>query len=664
MTMTAPVRKFVAAVLTAGFFSPLSSAQQQSIAPQVTANIFLRDYSAPTLPPARLGNSARLRSLVQGGKLYITAQDAIALALENNLDIESDRYNALLAQYNLTRAQAGGSLPGVPSGSSQASSVTSGQGVAGSQQAAGVSSGSGGGRNGSSSTTIQQIGAVTPTLDPVFQDVQSYAHLSQPFPILTLSNVSNLVQDKRNYTESISEGFLTGGTATLSYADSYLHENAPTDTLNPSNSVSLNFQARHNFLNGFGIAVNSRTINIQKISIKVNDLTFQTQVIAVVVNVLNYYYGLVADYQDVRAKREALKVAQQFYADNKKQVELGTMSQLDVTTAEAQAATAEQDLVGSETTLEQQQINLKNVLSRNGLADPLLTNVDILPLDKIDVPESDNLPPAKELVATAMANRVDLASDKLNYQAAEISALGTKNGVLPTLTGQVSASNAGLAGTGNIASYGPATGVPPGSALPSGLVFCPPAKGGSGNICAVPPPQLIGGIGNALGQMFRRDFPSQSATVYFSPSTIRNRQAQGDDALDRLSLRQTALQNQRTINQVSVDASNEAIALQQAHAKYLAALKNRELQEQLLQAEQRKFSLGASTSFLVVQQQRDLATAQSTEVAALVSYSTARVALDQTLGLTLKDNHISVSEAQVGVVNRPSALPATLPAQP
>jgi outer membrane protein len=655
----AALRKFLAIALSGSCLSPLGWGQQSGL-PIPAGNIFIRNYSAPVLPPGRAGNTARLRSLVQGGKLYLTAQDAIALAIENNLDIETDRYNALTAQNDVRRAQAGGALPGVPSASAQVNSVTSGQGVSGSQQAAGINTSGANGNNGSSNTTIRQIGSTTPTLDPVITDVQTYSHLSQPQSNLTLSGIYNLVQDKRNYTESVSSGFLTGGSASLTYTDAYLKENSPTDTLNPSNSVGLSLTVQQSFLFGFGVALNSRTINIRKLAVKVNDLTFQTQVIAVVVNVLNYYYGLVADYQDLRAKREALKVAQQFYTDNKKQVELGTMSQLDVTTAEAQAATSQQDLVASEATLEQQQVQLKNALSRNGLAEPLLQNVEIVPLDKIEVPDNDNLPPQKEIIATAMANRADLASDKLSYQEAEISAMGTKNGLLPTLNTQASASNRGLAGTGQIVQYP----IPSSSgALPTGFVPCPPAQGGASKVCVIPPPQFIGNVGTALGQVFRRDYPSQSAAVIFSP-TLKNQQAQGDDAIDRMGLRQTALQNQRTINQVAVDASNEAIALQQARAKYQSATKNRVLQEQLLQAEQRKFALGASTSFLVVQQQRDLATAQSTEVAALVSYSNARVALDQTLGVTLRNNHISMPEAQNAAINRPSALPAALPAQP
>ena len=135
-----------------------------------------------------------------------------------------------------------------------------------------------------------------------------------------------------------------------------------------------------------------------------------------VANVLNLYYGLVADYEDLRAKQERCDVAQQFYENNKKQVEIGTMAPIDVTTAEAQLASSQQDLVVSETTLLQQQVQLKNVLSRDGLADPLITEADIIPLDRIIVPDQDNLPPMKQMIATALANRVDLQGEKMNLQ--------------------------------------------------------------------------------------------------------------------------------------------------------------------------------------------------------------------------------------------------------
>jgi outer membrane protein TolC len=589
---------------------------------------------APYVPPIRLSNSPRIRDLVRAGKLYLTAQDAIALALENNIDIEVARYNPLIDEWQLERAQAGGALPGVPSVSSQVNSVTSGQGVAGSQAAAGVSVSTGSTTGASrANATVSQIGPVTPTLDTTIQDTSVFSHQSAPQADPIQSRVPNLVSDSRIYNATVNQGVITGGNATLTYHEEYLKENTPSDILNPSYAPYLQLSVQHNFLNGFGVGVNSRTITVARNTLNASDLTFKGQVIAVVVNALNLYYGLAADYEDLRAKKSALSVAQQFYENNKKQVELGTMAPLDITTAEAQVASSQQDLVTSQTNLQQEEVQLKNVLSRTGLGDPLLREVQIIPVDRIVVPEKDNLPPLKNLVTRALASRTDIALEKVNLTNAQVSALGTENGVLPTLEGLATLKQAGVAGPIN----------------PIGFV---PAD-----------PYFVGGIGNALGQAFRRNFPTETGGGFFS-ATLRNQQPQADYAIDQLQLRQSQLQNRKDLNQIAVDVSNQVIGLQQARVRYEAAVRNRVLEEQLLDAEQKKFSLGASTTFLVVTQQRDLATAQSSEVAALVTYSNARVSLDQTLGTTLDENHISLQEALSGRVARPSAIPASPPSQP
>lgn len=654
------LRKCVSIALSAICAAPLSLAQEALAPVKPNAIIMVRPYRAPYVPPARLSNGSRLGTLIRAGKLYLTAQDAISLALENNIDIETDRYNALVDVSQLQRSQAGGALPGVPSATSQASTVASGEGVTGSQSAAGVSNTGNSGSGGSSNTTITQIGAVTPTLDPVIQDVQSYAHLSQPGANLTQSGTFNLVQNIRNYNENISQGLITGGQATLSYTDSYLNEKAATDLLDPQSAPALQLQIRHNFLFGFGTALNSRNITIAKANLQINDLNFNTEVISTVVNVLNLYYGLVADYEDLKAKQSAQDVAQRLFEDNKRQVQIGTMAQLDVTTAEAQLASSQYDLITSQTNLQEQQVSLKNVLSRNGLGDPQLKDVEIIPLDRIDVPTADDLPPYKEMINTALANRADLASDKLNFINSQTSTLGTKNEVLPILGGVVTLKNAGLAGTPHIIPLQGAQGSFPGSTLPPGFLPCPASVAPAGTFCEAPPPPLEGGIGKGLGQVLRRDFPTESGTAYFA-NTFRNQQAQADYALDQLGLRQTELQNVRTLNQVAVDVSNQSIALRQARVRYLTAVKNRTLDEQLLQAEQKKFALGASTTYLVVQQQSAFAAAQSAEIASLVAYINSRIALDQTLGTTLKANNVSIQEAQSGLVARKSALPETLP---
>lgn len=644
--------------------TPVIFAQQ--IAPEKpTGSIFIRPYKASTIPPVRFANSLRARDLVRGGNLYLTVQDALALAIENNIDLELDRYGPLIDEWNLERYEGGGPLPGVPNATSTGKSVASGQGVSGSQAAAGVStSGANNNSGNTAGATISQIGPTTPTLDPVFQDVQNYSHTSAPQPNLIQSQVLNLIQNQRNYTESISTGVITGGQVSLTYNDSYLNENAPSDLTNPSNFTTVTLSIRHNFLQGFGVAVNSRNITVAKNNLKLDDLTFENEVMGVVVNVLNLYYGLVADDEDVKAKQSAVEVAKRFYEDNKKQVQIGTMAPIDVTTAEAQLASSQQDLVVSQTTLEQQQISLKDALSRNGLADPVLREATIIPLDRIVVPEESNLPPLKSLIATALANRPDLAAEQMNIKNLEISALGTKNGVLPQLAGLASLKNTGSAGT---ARYVP---IPPdevsqfaNSPLPSGIVPCPPSVAPKGSLCEVPDPYFVGGIGTALGQMIRRNFPSESGGGFIAP-TIRNRQAQADAAIDQLTIRQTQAQTQRDLNEVAVDVSNQVVALQQARARYAAAVKSRVLEQQLLDAEQKKFKLGASTTYNVVTQQRDLSAAQSAEIAALVAYSNAQVSLDQVLGTTLQTNKVSLKEAVSGQVDRKSSLPATVPSTP
>jgi outer membrane protein TolC len=658
------LRNHLALLLCVVLGVPASAQQGKQIAPEKpTGDIFVRPYEVPYIPPAPLRNSSRIRDLIRGGKLYLTVQDAVALALENNVDIESARYSPLLGQWEFERSQAGGPLPGVPSGVSVAGSVASGEGVAGSQAAAGVST-SGSSNNGRNSVnaTITQIGPVTPTLDPVVQSVESYAHKSAPQPNLVQSGTINLIQNTRNYTETISKGLITGGTVSLSYSDSYLNENAPTDLLNPENGTVLSISFRHNLLQGFGMAVNSRTIAISKLNVNISDLNFKTTVMQTVVDVLDLYYGLAADYEDLKAKKVAVDVAQRFYADNQKQVQIGTMAPLDVITAEAQVASSQEALVASQATLEEQQLQLKDALSRNGLGDPLLAESEIIPLDRIEVPEKVNVPPMKELVATAVANRPDLEAAKLNLVNLQSTAIGTANGVLPNLSVLANAQTQGLNGTARVVRLRPQGLQTSTSVIPPGFIACPASVGPSGSICEVPDPYFVGGIGTALGQMIRRDFPSENVGGFIAP-TLRNRTAQADASVDQLTLRQTQLVYQRSINQLAVDVSNQVIALQQAHVRYLAAVKNRVLEEQLLSAEQKKFSLGASTTYNVVQQQRDLATAQSSEVAALVAYSQAQIALDQTLGTTLRTNKVSIEEARSGQVARPSTLPAQLPEQ-
>jgi outer membrane protein len=610
-----------------------SLAQQQALeVEKPQAPIILRPYKGATVPQPRLKNSNRLHDLIRAGKLYLTVQDAIALAIENNLDLEMDRYGPLASQWQLERVQAGGPLRGVTAGNSLANQVTSGQGVAGSVQAAGLSSGTGGGGGGGGggAAVVSQIGPITPNLDPVFLNGTLFSHSTSLQANTTVSQTPALVSTTRLYDNSVTEGLLTGGVAQVSANESYVKQNALTDILNPSVEPSVQIYVRHNFLQGFGTGVNGRGIRVAEKNIGAAQETFRSQLLNLVASVLNLYWGLVGDNENLKASQRSLEIAQKFYNDTKRQIELSALAKVDIYRARGELTTRQQELAIAQTTVRQQENLLKSALSRTGLEDPLVDVAEVVPLDSIQVPAEDDLPPLRDLVKRALAKRPDIAFSKISDENAEISALGTANGVLPTLRGVVSTYDTGLAGKSNPQ---PGTG---------------PAD-----------PYYVGGFATALGQIFRRNFPSEQASITFF-GNFHNRVAQGDYGVEQLQLRQSDLVTRRAMNQLVVDISNQMIALRQARARYSTAVDTRTLQEQLLEKEQRKFSLGNSTINDLVVAQRSLAAARIAEVAALTIFSRARVSLDQVIGETLEKNNVSVGEALKGRVARDSRVPSPI----
>lgn len=596
-----------------------------------SANIAVRPYLPADVPPVRLNNSNRLASLIRAGKLYLTAQDAVTLALENNIDVEVARYGQSTLEWRLERAQAGGALPGVPSGASAAASNASGQGVLGSQAAAGVSSGSASTSRSTTNATVAQVGPVTANLDPSIQESETFSHRTVPGPDVVQSIVPALIQGQRIYSGSYQQGFLTGGGINVSFNDHYLNENAPTDVLNPSSAQTLSFSVQHNLLQGLGRAVNERTITVAKMNLAMSDQNFKAQVSGVVSHVLDVYYTLAADYDDVKAKNDAIDAARKLLDSGQKELELGVIAQLDVTSEQNQIAITVQTYVNSLAALQQNEVELKNLISRTGLGDPLLSGVSIVPLDHIVIPPADDIPPIRDLVAKAMSDRPDLLVEEQNTKAAAISAIGTVNGLLPTAQVFAAQSNAGLAGAPRVA-----------------------VGGQTAN------PYFIGGAGTALAQTLRHNFPTENIGI-FGVAQAFDRVAEADYGIDQLQLRQQQLTTLKDRNQAQVDITNAVVALRQARVRYEAAAANTILERQLYEAEQRKQELGESTSLLVVLQSRDLVLAQASELAAMATWQSARLNLDQMTGSTLEVNHVSLGEARQAKSLRTSELPAQLP---
>jgi outer membrane protein len=588
----------------------------------------LRPYKGQSVPTVRLTNSGRIYSLLRAGKLYLTVQDAIALAIENNLGLEIDRYGPLLAQSALERALAGGPIRGVPSASAQISSVNAGVGVNGSAQSAGLGGGGGGGGSGSSgNAAIQQVGAITPNLDPIMQSTITQGHLTQPQANTVLSQTNALIQSVRTSNTTLQMGLISGGTVQFRNYEQSFKENAPSDLLNPAVGPHMDVTVRHSLLQGFGVKLNDRGIRIAKINTGASIDSFRSQLLDLVANVLNGYWDLVSSGDESKARLRSQENAQKFFEDTQREIAAGAIPRVELSRAAAEVATRRQDLVVAQANLRQRENVLKDMLVRT--PDAALDAAEIIPLDRIEIPATDDLPPLRQMVTSAMFNRPDVAVSKFRDQTSEISLAGTENPLLPSLqvTGQTF--NRGVAGT-------------------------PQASSGGD-----PNPYFVGGYGTALGQIFRRNFPNYSAGVTFS-APLGNRTAQGDYGIDQLQFRQSQMTSQRDINAIVVDISARMSAVRQARARYSAAMNTRTLQEQLLAADREKFSSGIATFNDIINDQRALVLAQISEVNALSAYAHARVSLDQTLGETLERNHVTMEEGLSGRVSRESKAPDVL----
>ena len=593
----------------------------------------LRPYRARTVPPVNLANSSRIDALIRAGNLYVSARDVVALAIENSLDIEVQRYGPLLAREVLRRAQGGGALRSVGLGVAAGPQSVSLQGVT--VNATGAALGGGAGVS-SGGGIVTQLGPSIPSFDPSITAFANFQHATAPQSNTQLTGTTTLVTSTESFQTAYSQSWDFGLNAQLTYVSNHIKINSAFFVLNPYTSGDVDLQVTQNLLNGFGRAVTSRNIRVQKNNQKITDLQFQQQLITTVSSVLNLYWDLVSFRQDLQARQREVETARQLLEDNRRQVALGALAEIEITRAEAQVYSSQQDLLVSQTSMLQQETVLKNALSRNGVAAAGLAPVHVIPLDSISLPDKEENTPLDQLVGEALAHRIEVTQSRVNIESNQMNLVGIKSSLKPQLQAFAELTNNGLSG----------------ALTPFG------AAGPAASAVAY----LAGGYGNFLAQIFRRNYPNYSAGFSLT-IPIRNRAAQSDYVTSQLELRQNELNLRKAESQIAVDVQNALIGLQQARARYDAAAHARELQQQTFDSDRRKYALGAATSYLVMQDQRDLATSVSTEVQALANYTHARIAFDQALGRTLEVNHISIDEALTGRVSEASQLPADLPAE-
>ena len=589
---------------------------------------FISSYKPIKMPEPVLTNSPRLDQLVQDGKLMLSLEDAVSIALENNLDISVQRFTPWIAQTDLLRAKAGGVARGL----------------------------------GSSSNVVLGSGP-SASFDPIFTTGVNWSRASNPVnnPFLSgtgTTTVPILTDYNANYNFGYTQGFHTGTVASIAFDNNRFSTTSRAQLFNPAVQSTMTFTISQPLLNGFGILQNTRFIVEAKNTVKVADSIFAQQVITTVSAVANDYWELVFARENVKVQEAAVGVSTKLYSDNKKQLEIGTMAPLDVLTAESQLATDQQNLIVAQTNKLQQETILLVAITKNPLAGNLI-GVEIVPTTPISTPdviENITLPDA---VTEAWQKRPEIQQAELNLKNAGIEVKATRNALLPQLNifGQYSAT--GLSGN-------QITSTPTG-AFSADLNA--PVVDSAGIPHSFPPLVFVGspvtttginpaGLGDALRSMINNNFPTYAAGLNLT-LPIRNRSAQADSARALLDERQQQVQYRSTQNIIVLNVRNALIALQQDRAQVAAAGKARELAQQTLDAEQKKYQLGSSTSYNVVLRSRDLTAAQGTELRAKANLEEAVVNFNQAMGRTLEVNHIIVADARGGKVYREPNIPGT-----
>ncbi|HUI80833.1 MAG TPA: TolC family protein [Bryobacteraceae bacterium] len=593
----------------------------------------IRPYRSRFVPPPVLTNSPRLDQFIHDNKLEISLQDAIELALENSLDIAVQRYYPWIADAGLLNAKSGFSSFGAPNSAVSASTAS-----------------------------INPFSFFITNFDPLVTSTSSVAEITTPInnPFISgtgqsSNNLLAIITHSSQFNNQYSQTFQTGTNITASWNNSRVRTSSFTaNFFNPDVSSNFQFSISQPLLNGFGREMGTRNIRIAQNVRKIADWAFTQQAITTITNTITAYWELVYARENVKVNQQAVAVAQKLYEDNKKQLEIGSLAPLDVTRSESEVASDTQALIFAQTTQLQDEQTLKNYIAKDPLA-PNMVNVEIVPTDLPTQPATIEAASFEDAIKEAFAKRPELQEQALNLKNAAIDVRATKNALLPSLTVGGFYESQGLAGNSLI------TGTPT-------TIAGAPIVDANGNVIPgyfepVATAPVTGtkqqGFGTAQSQVFHNNFPEYAGQLTLT-LPLRNRSAQAVHARSLLVERQLETQMQQLRNAALLDVRNSYIALTQDRAQVAAASKARQLQQETFEAEQKKYQLGASTTYTVIQTQRDLITAQGNELRALANLEEAKANYERALGRTLEVNHVTIAEAESGNVDKDTLIPGTL----
>jgi outer membrane protein len=647
-----------------------STASQPAQAPQ---QFVVKDYSKPAspfpnvirpympqhVPPPNLSNTPRLDQLLQNGKIMLSIDDAVALTLENNLDIGIARYNLNIADTDILRSKSGannflgtnfGVVQNTPGGGVGGLGGTVGSGTGGTTAAPG---GIGAGTNGLVSSTLG-LGSPIASFDPVITGTLQEDHAN-----IISSNVftgaPTVAQNTGTYNFSYAQGFQWGTNMSVGFTNSRVTTNNVFNTYSPQISPAFQFRLTQHLMQGLGFLSNTRLIRLTKNNREISDVAFRLQVITTVDQIENMYWDLVFAYENVRVQQESLAFAQKTLSDTNKQVQIGSLAPIEVVRAQSTVSTDQQSLIQAQNNLQLQQLLMKNALSRS-LVDPTLADAEVIPTSTIALPEQEPVIPVQELVNDALGHRAELAESRIDLSNREINNKAIRNSMLPTLDLFAYYGGSGLSGSQN----------------PANLCANQPTEEQAQGFCSgfnptVPPNgatliPTVGSVGytSSLNQLVNSTAPDKGMGLTLT-IPIRNRNAGALQVRAELEYRQAQMREQQIENQIRIEVRNAQFSVQQNRAAVAAAQAAVELGRQSLDAEQKKLNLGASTSTLVLQNQSLLATNESNLVSAMAAYEKSRIELDRATGLLLDHAGIVMADAERGLVmNRPN-IPYVVP---
>src|SRR5579863_3743191 len=609
-------------------------------------------YKPRYLPPPNLNNTPRLEQLMQNGKLMLSIDDAVALALENNLDIGIARYNLNIADTDVLRAKAGAAILGVfagvvqntPGGGVGGLGVQAGSGAGGTSAGAG---GAGAGLGGLTGSTLGSGPQIT-SFDPILSGTLQWDHFNQ-LASSVFVGVPVLSQNTQTYNFAYTQGFQSGTNLSVGFNNTRQSTNSPFTALSPLLNTGFQFRLTQHLLQGLGFAANNRFIRIAKNNREVTDVAFRLQVITTVDQIENMYWDLVFAYENVRVQQESLAFAQKTLSDTQKQVQIGSMAPIEVVRAQSTVASDQQALTLAQTNLQLQQLLMKNAFSRT-LDDPRLADAEVIPTSTVNLPAQEDLQPTQDLVAQALGHRAELAEARINLSSTEISNKAVRSALLPSLDLFAYYGGSGLGGSQNLAN------------LCANQTSVQQQFG-----CAGPPVNLIPsaspvGYSTALNQLVDSSAPDKGLGLSLN-IPLRNRAAQSAQIRSELEYRQAQMRLQQIENQIRIEVRNAQFAVQQNRASVESAQAAVKLGHESLDAEQKKFNLGASTSTLVLQNESALATAESTLVSAMAAYEKSRIELDRATGLLLDHAGIMMADAERGQVTHTPNVPYVAPRQ-